>query len=109
MVKVSNDDTLSINESIACIILYENNEQHNQTQVPVSKVSSETFRVSPKALMPPPPPLSWPQSASSLDNQILWNQYAEKFAPFFLRNSPTGPPQPEIKTKTKASNKIKGW
>ena len=53
------------------------NEQHNITQVAVSQISDETFRVSPKALMPPPPPLILPQAAESLGNEMLWKQYIE--------------------------------
>ena len=84
-----NEEINSIDDTSLSIASNDNDdEQNNKTQVAVSQISDETFRVSTKALMPPPPPLIWPQAAESLGNEILWKQYTENFsklAPFLSK------------------------
>lgn len=115
MANKKNEEINSIDTSLNITSNDNDYEQHNITEVAVSQISDETFRVSPKALMPPPPPLIWPQTAASFGNQMLWKQYTDTFsklAPFLNKNpGPTELSQTEskIKKKTTKKNQTNVW
>ena len=104
-----NEDTKPFDEINTDFASDLNSEKLNKTQESVSQIFEET-RVSPRAIMPPPLPLSWPPTASSFDYHTLWKQHTEIFSKFsqFLKTSyhPTGPPE-TTKEKTNRA-KAKG-